>query len=375
MNKSISQWIKKYGIHLLIWSLFISYEIAVIGLYAGKFGHPISYLTHYLLIIATFYLFASVLLPWAVKNPIRAVFLVPLILAGLLMGYVLSNFYLDKVLLAYKMAPDRGVMVLSWKYAYQVIYRCVYILGFSTAYYFLSTYLKERNRSEELERQRLHLIIEDERMKRALSKAHNDFLKAQINPHFLFNTLDYVYQNIYIGSPDAAEAIMTLSEMMRYAVDSNEQNDFILLGDEMEQVEKLIYLYQLRKNMELNIILDFSNEAAQLRFIPLVLMTMVENIFKHGNVADDQIGIQISVRIVDQSLEIETKNALNYHPKPSRTGSGTSNIRERLQFAYGKDIYCSFKEYQNSYVAKISVPLIKIEQQRIRKGLLSTAPN
>lgn len=370
MNKSISQWFKKNQIHILVWSLFIAYEIGVIGLYVGKFGHPISYLSHYILIIILFYSHAGFFLKWALGKKIESIWRLPIILFLTIPAYIILNFYLDKLLMHYNIAPANSVEVLNWRYAGQVIYRCIYILGFSTAYYFLDTYLNERTLKEALVKERLHLIIDQERMQRALSKAHNDFLKAQINPHFLFNTLDYVYQNISINSPQAAEAILTLSDMMRYAVDNSEQKDFILLGEEIEQIEKLVYLYQLRKNMELNIIIDLVEEVKEIPFIPLILITLVENIFKHGDVSDQDVGIFISVRTENQFLILETLNAINHRPKPTSLNSGLKNVKERLNFAYGTDATACFETVQNTFVSKIVVPLDKIIQQNNTRQLL-----
>lgn len=370
MNKSISGWFKKNAIHFLIWSVFIVYEVFLVGILFGKFGHPIAYGTHYLLIAIFFYGFSNYLLPWGLARNYAAIWRVPLVLVVWVGIFIFLNFELDKVLLVYGMAPIKAVKEITWNYAFQIIFRAVYILGFSCAYYFLYNYVKQRNLAGNLERERFQQIIEDEKMKRALSKSQNDFLKAQINPHFLFNTLDYVYQNVHFDSPEAGEAIMALSAMMRYAVDANESDEYIRLGDEMEQVDKLIYLYQLRKNMELPIITDFSDEAMEIRFIPLVLMTLVENIFKHGNVADTETGIFISVRIEEENLVLETLNALNIQRNANSTHSGLKNIQQRLEFAYGKDISCRFSESAGKFQALITIPLSRIAYQVQRTELV-----
>jgi len=370
MNKSISGWFKKNATHFLVWSVYMTYEIILVGLVVGKFGYPIAYITHYILIILFFYGFSNYFLPWALSKKQAAIWRVPLMLIVIISVYIFLNFELDRALLIFDVAPIKAVMKITWNYTNQIILRAVYILGFSTAYYFLYNYVKQRNLNENLEMQRLHLQIEEEKMKRALSKSQNDFLKAQINPHFLFNTLDYVYQNVHFDSPEAGEAIMALSAMMRYAVDANESDEYIRLGDEMEQVDKLIYLYQLRKNMELPIITDFSDEAMEIRFIPLVLMTLVENIFKHGNVADTETGIFISVRIEEENLVLETLNALNIQRNANSTHSGLKNIRQRLQFAYGKDIICQFSESAGKFQALITIPLSRIAHQVQRKQLV-----
>lgn len=375
MNKSISSWFKRSWIHILVWSLFIAYEILVIWGIQGKFSTPLNYAAHYFILIGWFYVAAEYVYPWSLKYLKSAFWKVPLALVMLFVLFLLGNYTVDYILVHYNFLPIKVVPDLNAVYAFKILYRWVYLFGISVAYYFMMNFIKQKTISNELEQQKLHLIIEDERTKRALSKAHNDFLKAQINPHFLFNTLDFVYHNVSAQSPEAGEAVITLSEMMRYAVDSSEQGDFILLADEMEQVEKLVYLYQLRKNMELNIVLDFAPEASRLKFIPLVLMTLVENIFKHGHVADRETGVVVYAAVEDGKLVLETLNALNLGSKGYSTHSGLKNITERLKFAYGKQVQSRFEAEGNLFRARITVPLELIEHQQLRKGLLTPELN
>ncbi|MFC3561120.1 sensor histidine kinase [Pedobacter jamesrossensis] len=375
MNKSISAWFKRRWLHILVWALFIAYEILVIWGMQGTFSTPLNYAVHYFLLIGWFYLAAEYVYPWSLKYLLSAFWRVPLALVALFMLFLLANFAVDYLLIHYGFLEGRAEPKLNGIYTSRILYRWVYVFGISVAYYFMMNFIKQKNISTALEERRLHLIIEDERTKRALSKAHNDFLKVQINPHFLFNTLDFVYHNVNVHSPEAGDAIIKLSEMMRYAVDSSEQDDFILLSDEIEQVEKLVYLYQLRKNMELNIVLDFAEEARALRFIPLVLMTLVENIFKHGNVADEQVGVQVYVAVEHDHLVIETFNALNIGFKSNSNHSGLRNINERLRFAYGQQVKTSFGIEGNIFNAKIMVPVQSINYQLVRKGLLTPELN
>ncbi len=299
----------------------------------------------------------NVILPWTFSSFLSSFWKLPLVLAVLFILFTLANFGVDSLLLYYDLIGKKMEIFLDRSYISRISFRFVYILCMVMAYYFVNRFIKQKNISIALEKQKFEMMIEEERTRRALAKAHNDFLKAQINPHFLFNTLNFVYHNISVHAPEAADAVLTLSEMMRYAVDSSEQEEFIILGEEMEQVEKLIHLYELRKSETLNLILNFDSDAAKLRFVPLVLMTLVENIFKHGDTTEAETGIQIVVTIEGDRLLIETLNAIGSSHKQNSSRAGLKNIEERLNFAYGEAATCSFTKVEGVFCARITVLL------------------
>ncbi|WP_316738423.1 sensor histidine kinase [Pedobacter aquatilis] len=356
MNKSISAWFKAYWVHIICWSIFIGYEMLLVFVLQGTLSSFSNYFSHYVIIILWFYFAGNTILKWAFSNLVSSIWKFPVALALLFTVFTLLNFGVDYLLVYFDLLGRKTEVALNENYVYRISFRFINLLGIAMAYYFVKNFIKQKNISLELEKQKLQMMVEEERTKRALSKAHNDFLKAQINPHFLFNTLDFVYHNISEHSPEAADAVMTLSDMMRYAVDSSEQEEFIVLREEMEQVEKLIHLYQLRKNETLNIILDFDPEAADLRFVPLVLMTLVENIFKHGNIANADIGIQVFVGLESDKLIIETLNALNSNPRKDSSRAGLKNVRERLNFAYENQAECTFNSDGEVFHTRISIP-------------------
>jgi two-component system LytT family sensor kinase len=375
MKKTISAGFEEYWIHILVWFFFICYEVVAVGLMVGAFGHPVNYISHYLITIGVFYFSSLLVLPFAFKLKAHAFWRVPLGVVLLFLIFLVANYYTDLLMIRWHFANRSKDFSLTWAYSSKLLYRWIYVFGFSSAYFFLKNYLMERGRAEEMEKQRLEKVIEEEKIKRALSKAQNDFLKAQINPHFLFNTLDFIYHSIAELSQEASQAVMTLSEMMRYAVDSGDLDDTVLLGEEIEQVEKLIYLYQLRKNMELKVMSYFSDQAMELRFIPLVLLTLVENIFKHGDVGHALHEIRITAIVEDGKLVIETSNAVNLRAGAASTNAGLKNIRERLRFAYGGDIAFYFAREGELFVTKIAVPVNRILRQDERKELLITNLN
>jgi two-component system LytT family sensor kinase len=246
----------------------------------------------------------------------------------------------------------------SLKLSYWLVhgYRGTYYLIMSSTYYFVKNYIAETKKSRELEKQRFDEIINRQQIEQELAKAQNAFLKAQINPHFLFNTLDFIYHNVMELSPRAADAIISLSEMMRYAIDADKMGEFIKIGDEIEQVQNLQYLNRLRKNQEMPLKIIYSDEVAGISFIPLVLLTLAENIFKHGNLNE---GHEATMRVFIENgfLFIETDNLSSRHIEDTKR-TGLLNIGQRLKYAYGDSVI--FNYYQSPdehFKVQIQVPV------------------
>ncbi|WP_413667671.1 sensor histidine kinase [Mucilaginibacter sp. Mucisp86] len=336
-------WLKKYKHHIVAWTLFILYESIVIGLVTGQFGNPLTYATHYFIIAFLFYLHAHYGLPWALSSTRAAIWRIPLIFIGEISLFILMSYTADALLIKAHIITDSPNFKLSYQYSLKTLYRGIYFIGFSTGYYFILRYTNEKQKTSELEQQRLEDVIYRQNAEQELIKAQNAFLKAQINPHFLFNTLDFIYHNIVTISPVASDAVITLSEMMRYAIDSDKIGDYICLEEEITQVDNLLYLSQMRKSNDLGFRLQVADEARRLYLIPLVLLTLVENIFKHGNLTEPGHESLVNIFIEDGIFHIDTDNLINNSgPKPG-TQTGLINIKKRLVYAYGNLV--DFKYY------------------------------
>lgn len=200
-------------------------------------------------------------------------------------------------------------------------------------------------------------IISRQKAEQELSRAQNAFLKAQINPHFLFNTLDFIYHNVLALSPVAADAIVTLAEMMRFAIDSDKMGEFILLGDEIDQVLNLRYLNQLRKNEEPAFELLYEEEARDIKFIPLVLLTLAENIFKHGDLGDGRKAT-LQVFIAEGMLQIYSSNMSHGQQHTHSHKTGLANLEKRLHHAYGDAALFSYgNDETGQFNVWVKVPL------------------
>jgi two-component system LytT family sensor kinase len=347
---------------MLIWIVFILYESITIGWLLGVFGNPITYAAHYIIIISLFYFHANWSMPWALSNNKRILWKGPTILLLEIVVFILISFFTDKLLIGSHILLNKGPLILNLQYSLKTFFRDLYFIGFSTGYYFLLTYNKEKRKTNELEKQRLKDIIYQQKSEQDLTKAQNAYLKAQINPHFLFNTLDFVYHNIVTLSPNAADTIITLSEMMRYAIDSDKMGDFIPLGDEIDQAENLVYLNQIRKNHELRFQWKYEENVRQIYLIPLVLLTLVENIFKHGNLTERGHDASIHIYVNNETFYIETDNLINRRANGSGNHKGLSNTEQRLKYTYGDNITFSYYSDESSHFkVQLSIPLKQLK--------------
>jgi LytS/YehU family sensor histidine kinase len=161
-------------------------------------------------------------------------------------------------------------------------------------------------------------------------------LRSQVNPHFLFNTLNNIYSLVCKKSPDAPDAIMKLSSIMRYMLyDAN--TDFVSLEKEIEYLESFIELQKLRiRHMDF-VELLIEGEVHNKTIPPMLLIPFVENAFKHGSKTGPLPGIRIHM-VVDphQLLFVVTNHLKKNLPGAKNTfvGIGLQNINRRLEILY-----------------------------------------
>lgn len=166
------------------------------------------------------------------------------------------------------------------------------------------------------------------------ANAELSFLKAQINPHFLYNTLNNIYTLCITGSENAAESIMKLSNIMRYVTDKSEA-DFVPLHDEIECISNFIALQKLRLGKKVTLSYSVEGDPVGHKIAPLILMTFIENVFKYGLSNHLPSEISISLIIEDQKISFYTRNQIFGNRKqPARKGIGLENTKKRLDYLY-----------------------------------------
>lgn len=329
----ISNTIRRHQIHLIAWSFFILYEVLVGSILHGRLSSFWDYFLHYSINIAFFYLHALYVMPRGFRPDGHRFWLIPVLILGEIMAYILFTYAIERLAVDIFQVRMTRSLELDSAYFLRSSWRAIYFLGFATAYYFLTKYLSERTRVDQIEKQQLLDIIDKQRLQTELIHSQNAYLKAQINPHFLFNTLNYVYNSVRKTSGQAAEAILSLSHMMRYALQSEDEHQQTDLMEEIQQVEHLLHIHQIRQEDRLRIALHYGPNLAGIRFIPLVLITLVENMFKHGDLTGAGEPAAITVTYQAGELKITTVNrCLDTCASGHRIG--LDNIRKRLQHAY-----------------------------------------
>lgn len=166
------------------------------------------------------------------------------------------------------------------------------------------------------------------------ASAELSFLKAQINPHFLFNTLNNIYALTIRQCPDAAEAVLKLAKIMRY-ITNEAHRDFVPLGNELEVIADYIAIQQLRLGPKTQVTFTINGEASDQLVTPLIMMTYIENAFKYGVSKQEASIIEIEVSVQENTLRFFCKNKAfeNSHPGES-TGIGIANTQKRLAHLY-----------------------------------------
>lgn len=198
--------------------------------------------------------------------------------------------------------------------------------------------------------------LENERI-----KAELDGLKSQINPHFLFNSLNAIYALIDMDSDKAQEATHALSNLLRYVL--NEKNEeMVPLDDELKFTQDYIDLMSLRFSSEmLSLKVEMPDDTEGWMIAPMLIMTLIENAFKHGISNTAPSFILILVHISEGRLFATVSNSL--FPKkendPRSGGIGLDNLSRRLELIYGDDASMRVTQEEGAYTTKLEIPLRK----------------
>ncbi|MEQ1677829.1 MAG: histidine kinase [Chitinophagaceae bacterium] len=166
------------------------------------------------------------------------------------------------------------------------------------------------------------------------ANAELSFLKSQVNPHFLFNTLNNIYSLAVTKSENTAPSIMKLSNIMRYVTDEIHE-DFVPLDSEIECMKDFIDLQRMRLGEKMNVSLSITGDTADKKIVPLILMTFTENVFKYGISSHEPSAIIIKLSADEHNITFFCQNKLfETKRNTERTGIGIPNAKQRLQHLY-----------------------------------------
>lgn len=184
------------------------------------------------------------------------------------------------------------------------------------------------------------------------------YLKAQINPHFLFNTLNSIYSLAIEKSDHTATAIVTLSGMMRYAI-SDTSSKYVSLEKEMNYINSYIGLQKLRLGDTAIVNYTFDGDITDKEIAPLVLIPFIENAFKHGVNPEETSQIDIGISVSDINLYLHVFNLKVPHNIQTqlKTGFGLENGRSQLKLLYPNKHSIKIENKNLSFTVSIKINL------------------
>lgn len=184
------------------------------------------------------------------------------------------------------------------------------------------------------------------------------FLKLQLSPHFLFNTLNNIYSMAYFNDVNTAPAILKLSGMMRHML-HDAQHKFVPLSKEIDFLENFIELWRLKLDEKPQIVFTHSGINESQMVAPLIFLAFFENAFKHGNTIDGRIIVSLTVN-KQGNLHLTINNDIMSAPTTleEKSGVGLENVKKRLDLIYpGKhklDIISDRQSYEVNLMLEIA---------------------
>lgn len=189
-----------------------------------------------------------------------------------------------------------------------------------------------------------------------------NFLKSQINPHFLFNTLNNLYALSLKKSDQAPETVLMLSEMMRYMLyECNVER--VLLKKEINYIKNYLELEKIRLGDDFDIHFQVEGQANDLEIAPLMFIPFIENSFKHGMntlLTNGYVHIKLKIEDSEVSMHITNKKGaeISTNSKGKQSGGiGLINIKRRLKLIYPKRHKLLFEETNDEYTVQINIQL------------------
>ena len=200
----------------------------------------------------------------------------------------------------------------------------------------------DRKRLAELERENLEQQLE--------------YLRYQISPHFFMNTLNNIHALVDIDPEQAKGTIVELSKMMRFVLyEGNKQS--VPLGRELEFIRHYVALMQLRYTEKVRISLDLPQETPDRQVPPLILVTFIENAFKHGISYQHESFVDMTVSVEGETLHFKCRNSKTERSIDEHGGVGLANVRKRLDLLYGNSYTLTIDDASDGYQVELAIPL------------------
>ncbi len=334
--------LKKEGlIHIVIWAIFLFLFFLQVYFNTGNF--PFTFLNFLIVGILVFYVNYLYLVPKFLLNKKKYYYLISVI-SLIVIGVVLIEFVLPKPALTHltELEDYKRPNFRIFRFGLPILFNLILVV-IGTAIKMYSEWDKNIQLQKEIESQK--------------SSAELHFLKNQLSPHFLFNSLNSIYSLTSKKSNDAPEAVITLSELMRYML-YQADNDFVKLSDELDYIQNYLKLQRLRIARNQDVTLNIRGSILQQKIRPLLLISFIENAFKYGTDFKGNTFVCIEINVNGNNLDFKSINLIgNRKQDPENSGIGLQNTKERLQLLYPNQHKLEIKEVSNQFIVHLDLNL------------------
>jgi len=308
---------------------------------------------HFILVVVFFYLNYFIFVPRFLLSKKQILYAAALVLSlvftfyvnDLTMRYVRKNYETPRVYKSLQRKAQMKHRMERRRNAENTGTLVVVLLGF-----FVSTVSRETRELYKQEKQRKDM--EKEKLVSELS-----FLKSQVNPHFLFNSLNGIYALAIKKSDKTPDAILQLSDLMRYMLYESEE-ELVGLNKEVKYLNNYIALQRLRLPAdEARIIFDVEGDVASKQIEPMLFIPFLENAFKHG-VDSEGADIAVKIAVKGNELFFEVANRVSQaKSKDKASGIGLSNVKKRLDLHYGHQYRLDYEQVKDIFKVKLHLNL------------------
>ncbi|WP_158557127.1 sensor histidine kinase [Mucilaginibacter conchicola] len=258
-----------------------------------------------------------------------------LMAAGLILAYILvkfiMNYFVDAPAVAFNVYA-RGFR----KNMPLIFFRAFHFTMLAIFVWASGHIARYRRMADQAEQQRLQLRADKAEVENALMAVQNAYLRQQINPHLLFNALNFTYSRVVDTSPEAARCLILLTGLLRFSLDSTGEDGLVNINDELKEISHLLEINRFRFGDNMHLEMETEGDFENYRIIPLILLTLTENVFKHGNLTNSSSPALIRISITREGeLNFFSSNAIKSIPTGRLSKStGLRNARIRLENTY-----------------------------------------
>ncbi len=289
------------------------------------------------LVILIIYLYILYIVYRAVNFPmliVRKKYLPVIIMTIILVAVteLISNFPVTEDIDPQKMLIRKHLRVRTVWFFFLIV------TGFSLAIELLLELFRQNLAKQEIEAEK--------------NKAELSLYKSQIDPHFLFNTLNALYGLVISQSPNTESAFIKFSDILKYMY-SHSTTDMINIKSEIRYIEQYVELQKLRLNHHTMVDFDYEISNPEIQLPSMLLITFIENAFKYGTSSDEDCRITIFIRSGKEGLMFRTENRIMKREEGSSIG--ISNCRKRLELIYGSRFTLETGTRGNTYITELKI--------------------